>query len=115
MAKTDTNSDAAVRIVTDDSFETDVLRADRPVLVEFTATWCGPCRTLAPILESIAQEESARLAVAAIDVDENPATTMRYGVMSMPTLMVFHHGEPVKSMVGARPKSRLLRELADVL
>jgi thioredoxin len=111
MATTNT----AVRIVTDDTFEAEVLRADLPVLVEFTAVWCGPCKTLAPILESIAAEESERLAVAAIDVDENPATTMKYGVMSMPTLMVFRAGEPVKSMVGARPKSRLLRELEDVL
>jgi thioredoxin 1 len=110
-----TTTSEAVRVVTDDTFETEVLGADLPVLVEFTAEWCGPCRTLAPVLASIAEEESERLAVAVIDVDENPKTTLRYGVMSMPTLMVFRGGEPVMSVVGARPKSRLLREVAEVL
>jgi thioredoxin 1 len=105
----------SVNIVTDGTFEAEVLGADRPVLVEFTAEWCPPCRMLAPILQSIAEEESERLAVAVIDVDENPKTTQRYGVLSMPTLMVFRNGEPVKSMVGARPKSRLLHDIADVI
>ncbi len=105
----------SVNIVTDDTFEAEVLGADRPVLVEFTAEWCPPCRMLAPILQSIAEEESDRLAVAVIDVDENPKTTQRYGVLSMPTLMVFRNGEPVRSMVGARPKSRLLQDIADVM
>ncbi|MEV6393275.1 thioredoxin [Streptomyces sp. NPDC051907] len=100
---------------TDADFETTVLGADRPVLVEFTADWCGPCRQLAPVLSQIATEESERIRVVQIDVDANPATTVRYGVLSMPTLMVFRDGEPVKSMVGARPKRRLLQELEDVI
>jgi thioredoxin 1 len=106
---------SSVRVVTDDTFDAEVLKSAKPVLVEFTAVWCGPCRTLAPILESIATEESERLEVVAIDVDENPATTVKYGVMSMPTMMLFRDGEPVRSIVGARPKARLLSDLGDAL
>ncbi|MFE7623720.1 thioredoxin [Streptomyces sp. NPDC057509] len=101
--------------VTDATFDTEVLGEGRPVLVEFTADWCGPCRQLAPVLGAIADEERERLRIVQIDVDHNPGTAARYGVLSMPTLMVFRAGEPVKSMVGARPKRRLLQELADVL
>ncbi|MFF5723840.1 thioredoxin [[Kitasatospora] papulosa] len=101
--------------VTDTTFDAEVLGAGIPVLVEFTADWCGPCRQLAPVLGAIAKEEAGRLKVVQIDVDHNPDVTSRYAVLSMPTLMVFRGGEPVKSMVGARPKRRLLRELEDVL
>jgi thioredoxin 1 len=101
--------------VTDADFEAEVLGSDRPVLVQFTAEWCGPCRQLAPVLSSIAAEEGDRLRVVQIDVDRNPATTIGYGVLATPTLMVFRGGEPVKSMVGAKPKRRLLEDLADVL
>ncbi|MFD9501403.1 thioredoxin [Streptomyces sp. NPDC060035] len=100
--------------VTDTTFDEEVLGADRPVLVEFTADWCGPCRQLAPVLSSIAAETD-HIKVVQIDVDANPGITSRYAVLSMPTLMVFRDGEPVKSMVGARPKRRLLQELEDVL
>ncbi len=100
--------------VTDATFGHEVLEAELPVLVEFTADWCGPCRQLAPVLRAIAAEERDRLKVVQIDVDANPETAVAYGVLSMPTLMLFHGGEPVKSMVGARPKRRLLEELADV-
>jgi thioredoxin 1 len=105
----------AVRVVTDSGFEAEVLRADQPVLVEFTAEWCAPCRTLAPVLAAIAEEQRDRLKVVAIDVDENPQTTLRYGVLGMPTLMVFWDGEPVRSIVGARSKSRLMQDIADVI
>ncbi|MFF9815831.1 thioredoxin [Streptomyces sp. NPDC014006] len=101
--------------VTDADFASEVLGADRPVLVQFTAEWCGPCRQLAPVLRAIAAEEGERIKIVQIDVDSNPQTTIGYGVMATPTLMVFSGGEPVKSMVGARPKRRLLEELADVL
>ncbi|MFE2022220.1 thioredoxin [Streptomyces sp. NPDC059499] len=100
--------------ITDTTFDEEVLRADLPVLVEFTADWCGPCRQLAPVLSAIAAEEADRIKVVQLDVDTNPGITSRYAVLSMPTLMVFRDGEPVKSMVGARPKRRLLQELEDV-
>ncbi|MGA5701936.1 thioredoxin [Peterkaempfera bronchialis] len=104
-----------VRTVTDADFAAEVLAAEPPVLVEFTAAWCGPCRMLAPVLAEIAREEAGRLRVAVLDVDANPETTATYGVLSMPTLMVFRGGEPVRSLVGARPKRRLLQEIADVV
>lgn len=101
--------------VTDADFAAEVKGSDLPVLVQFTADWCGPCRQLAPVLKDIASQEGDRLKVVQIDVDRNPETTVAYGVLSTPTLMVFRGGEPVRSMVGARPKRRLLQELADVL
>ncbi|WP_372352860.1 thioredoxin [Streptomyces sp. KL116D] len=105
----------SMRDVTDADFDVEVLKNGRPVLVEFTAEWCGPCKQLAPVLRSIAEEEGERLDVVAIDVDANPDTAVKYGVLSMPTLMVFKDGEPVWSRVGARPKRRLLEELAEAL
>lgn len=106
---------SAVPTVTDATFAAEVLAGDLPVLVDFTASWCPPCRMIAPVLEEIAVEEAHRLRIVQIDVDTNPETQSAYGVLSMPTLMVFRAGEPVKSMVGARPKRRLLQELADVV
>jgi thioredoxin 1 len=106
---------AGVAEVTDADFEAEVIGADLPVLVEFTADWCPPCRQIAPVLSAVAAEERDRLKVVQLDVDTNPETTNAYGVLSMPTLIVFRDGQPVKSMVGARPKRRLLEELADVL
>jgi thioredoxin 1 len=100
--------------VTDTTFDGEVLGAELPVLVEFTADWCGPCRQLAPVLSAIAAEEADRIKIVQLDVDRNPGIASRYAVLSMPTLMVFRSGEPVKSMVGARPKRRLLQELEDV-
>lgn len=106
---------AGVAEVTDADFETEVLGAGLPVLVEFTADWCPPCRQMAPVLSALAAEESDRLKVVQLNVDMNPLTTNAYRVLSMPTFMVFRGGEPVRSMVGARPKRRLLEELSDVL
>jgi thioredoxin 1 len=105
----------AFRDVTDAEFGEQVLGADRPVLVEFTAAWCGPCRQLAPVLKAVAEEERERLDVVAIDVDANPETAARYGVLSMPTQLVFRGGEPVWSRDGARPKRKLLEELAEAV
>ncbi|WP_309097806.1 thioredoxin domain-containing protein [Streptomyces sp.] len=101
--------------VTDADFEAEVIGADRPVLVEFTADWCPPCRQMAPVLRALASEEGDRLKVVQLDVDHNPLTTNAYKVLSMPTFLLFRDGEPVKSLVGARAKRRLLQELSDVL
>ncbi|KOV88510.1 thioredoxin [Streptomyces sp. NRRL WC-3618] len=106
---------AGVAEVTDADFEAEVIGAELPVLVEFTADWCPPCRQMAPVLSALAAEESGRLKVVQLNVDMNPLTTNAYRVLSMPTFMVFRNGEPVRSMVGARPKRRLLEELSDVL
>ncbi|WP_344603704.1 thioredoxin family protein [Streptomyces glaucus] len=101
--------------VTDADFAAEVIGSGLPVLVEFTADWCPPCRQMAPVLSALAAEEDGRLKVVQLDVDRNPATTNAYRVLSMPTFMVFRDGEPVRSMVGARPKRRLLEEVAEVL
>ncbi|MER5631929.1 thioredoxin [Streptomyces nitrosporeus] len=101
--------------VTDTTFDAEVLAPGLPVLVEFTADWCGPCRQLAPVLGAMAREEAGRLKVVQVDVDHSPAVAARYAVLSTPTLLVFQDGEPVRSMVGARPKRRLLQELEEVL
>lgn len=105
----------SVPTVTDDTFAQEVLASDLPVLVDFTAAWCAPCRMIAPVLAEIAVEEADRLRIVQLDVDTNPATQAAYGVLSMPTLMLFRGGEPVKALVGARPKRKLLQELSDVV
>jgi thioredoxin 1 len=101
--------------VTDDSFETDVLNSDKTVVVDFWATWCGPCKMVAPVLDEIAGENSEKITVAKLDIDQNPSTARDYQVMSIPTMIVFKDGMPVKQIVGAKPKAALLNDLADYL
>lgn len=101
--------------VSDDSFADKVLASQTPVLVDFWAEWCGPCRMVAPVLDEIAKEKSGSLTVAKVDVDANPATARDFQVVSIPTLILFKDGQPVKRIVGAKGKAALLRELADVL
>lgn len=96
---------------TDAAFGNDVLASPTPVLVDFTAAWCAPCRMLAPVLEQIAGDEAARLRVVSIDVDANPVTTRKYQVMSMPTLRLFVEGEVVAQFVGFKPRAAIMREL----
>jgi thioredoxin len=106
---------AGVAEVTDADFGAEVLGSERPVLVEFTADWCPPCRQMGPVLSAVAAERGERLKVVQLDVDTSPTTTNAYRVLSMPTFIVFRGGEPVRSMVGSRPKRRLLEELAEAL
>ena len=105
----------AVPAVTDGTFAEQVLASPLPVLVDFTADWCPPCRMIAPVLAQLAAEEAERFRVVTLDVDANPETQAAYGVLTMPTLMLFRAGEPVRTLVGARSKRRLLQELAEFL
>ena len=101
--------------VTDDSFSEDVLASTTPVLVDFWATWCGPCKMVAPVLEELAAKKAGSLTVAKIDVDENPATARDFQVVSIPTMILFKDGAPVTRIVGAKGKAALLRELSGLV
>ncbi len=100
--------------VTDSNFQAEVLESDIPVLVDFWAPWCGPCRVVAPVLEEIAGERDD-LRIVKLNTDENPQTAGSYGIMSIPTMILFKHGQPVKQIVGAKPKRALEAELVPAL
>jgi thioredoxin len=112
---TDTENAGAPIEVSDASFSTEVLSSTKPVLVDFWATWCGPCKMVAPVLEEIAAERAGQLTIAKLDVDANPETARDFQVVSIPTLILFKDGQPVKRIVGAKGKAALLRELSDVV
>lgn len=101
--------------VTTSTFDTEVLQSSTPVLVDFWAEWCGPCRAVAPILEEISREQTGKLKVVKLNTDEESQIAIKYGITSLPTLSVFVNGEVVKSIIGAKPKPALLKELADFL
>ena len=105
----------ATKVVTDETFETEVLKNDKPVIVDYWAEWCGPCRMVAPVLEEIATEYADKIAVVKLNIDDNPAVSQRYGIMAIPTMNVFSGGQVVKQIVGAKPKSAILRELAEYI
>jgi thioredoxin 1 len=99
-------------VVTDDSFQNEVVNSPTPVLVDFWAIWCGPCKMIAPIVEELAAEMDGKLKVAKMDVDSNPKTAMQFGIRSIPTLLIFKEGKVVEQVVGAVPKRHLMEKLS---
>lgn len=107
----------ASNVVTDNSFQKDVIEAskEKPVLVDFWATWCPPCKMLSPLVEEIAEEKADVLSLATVDTDENQGLSSQFGIMSIPTLILFKDGQPVKQLVGYMPKGRLLSQIEQYL
>jgi thioredoxin 1 len=103
---------SAARSVTDASFDAEVLKSDKPILVDFWAEWCGPCRAVGPVLDQILAENGEKLDIVKLNVDENPQTAMTYKITSIPAMIVFQNGEAVKTIVGAKPKPALEHDLA---
>ena len=106
---------ANVQAIEDASFEREVLQSPTPVLIDFWATWCAPCRAIAPVVEELAQEYAGKLKVVKMDVDANPQTPSRYGVRGIPNLIIFQNGEVKEQIIGAVPKSELVRKIGNVV
>ncbi len=106
---------SATRDVTDQNFATEVLASEKPIMVDFWAEWCGPCRAVSPILDQIASEHADKIDVVKLNVDDNPETAMKYQVTSIPTMKIFRGGEVVKTVIGAKPKPALEADLAEFL
>ncbi|WP_067704717.1 thioredoxin [Nocardia jejuensis] len=106
---------SATKTVTDKTFADEVLLSEKPVLVDFWAAWCGPCKMVAPVLEEIAAGNADKITIAKVDADSNPESAKTYGILSLPTMVLFQGGREVKRIVGAKGKAALLRELGDVL
>ena len=104
-----------ISTLTDSTFDEEVKAADAPVIVDFWAEWCGPCKMIAPILDEIATEQAGKITIAKLNIDDNPDAARRFDVMSIPTLIVFQDGQPAKRLVGAKPKGALLEELSDFI
>jgi thioredoxin 1 len=105
----------ALVTITDDNFEEEVLKSDKPVLIDFWATWCGPCRMIAPIVEEMSTEYEGKAKIGKLDVDSNQQTSIKYGVRSIPTLLLFSNGELKETIIGAVPKAQLVGKLESVL
>ena len=106
---------SSAKAVTDASFQSDVLEHDKPIMVDFWAEWCGPCRAVSPILDAIASEHSEKLDIVKLNVDDNPETAEKYGITSIPAMFVFQNGQVVKRVIGAKPKPALEADLAEFL
>ena len=105
----------ATKVVTDETFDSAVLKSTKPVVVDYWAEWCGPCKMVSPVLEEIAAEHADKIDVVKLNIDENPTVSQRYQIMAIPTMSVFQNGEVVKQIVGAKPKAALLRELSEFI
>ena len=101
--------------ITDDNFETEVLKSENPVLIDFWAAWCGPCRIIAPIVEELASEYSGKAKIGKLDVDDNQQTAIKYGVRSIPTLLIFKDGQLKETIIGAVPKGQIVQKLNSVV
>ena len=106
---------SVAKTVTDATFEAEVLNSDKTILVDFWAEWCGPCRMVSPILDQIAEEHSEKIQIVKLNVDENPATAMKYQITSIPAMKVYRGGDVVKTVIGAKPKPALEADLAEYL